>query len=108
VFGGGPVLTANPEPYASFFDVVLLGDGEEMLAEFVDAYSAAIGADAAFSTAGGGGARDGLHGGACMGVCVREGERAGEGPELCNDLGREMKEIERFWCPLQAGLGPMP
>ena len=25
VFGGGPVLTANPEPYAAFFDVVLLG-----------------------------------------------------------------------------------
>jgi hypothetical protein len=24
VFGGGPVLTANPEPYAEFFDVVLL------------------------------------------------------------------------------------
>ncbi len=28
VFGGGPVLTANPEPLAPFFDVVLLGDGE--------------------------------------------------------------------------------
>mgnify|MGYP004064749385 CR=1 FL=1 len=27
VFGGGPVLTANPEPLAPFFDVVLLGDG---------------------------------------------------------------------------------
>lgn len=27
VFGGGPVLTANPEPYADFFDVVLLGEG---------------------------------------------------------------------------------
>ena len=40
VFGGGPVLTANPEPLAPFFDVVLLGDGEEMLAAFVDAYSA--------------------------------------------------------------------
>ena len=26
VFGGGPVLTANPEPYADFFDVVLLGE----------------------------------------------------------------------------------
>lgn len=25
VFGGGPVLTANPEPYADFFDIVLLG-----------------------------------------------------------------------------------
>ncbi|MGA0989255.1 MAG: radical SAM protein, partial [Vulcanococcus sp.] len=27
VFGGGPVLTANPEPLAPFFDAVLLGDG---------------------------------------------------------------------------------
>lgn len=25
VFGGGPVLTANPEPFANFFDMVLLG-----------------------------------------------------------------------------------
>jgi len=31
VFGGGPVLTANPEPFAEFFDVVLLGDGEELI-----------------------------------------------------------------------------
>ena len=36
VFGGGPVLTANPEPYADFFDVVLLGDGEEMLGNFTN------------------------------------------------------------------------
>ncbi len=40
VFGGGPVLTANPEPYAAFFDVVLLGDGEDMLRAFCDAYAA--------------------------------------------------------------------
>ncbi|NEQ99014.1 MAG: radical SAM protein [Cyanothece sp. SIO2G6] len=40
VFGGGPVLTANPEPFADFFDVILLGDGELLLAEFVDAYQA--------------------------------------------------------------------
>jgi radical SAM superfamily enzyme YgiQ (UPF0313 family) len=38
VFGGGPVLTANPEPYVDFFDVVLLGDGEELLENFVTAY----------------------------------------------------------------------
>ncbi|QNI90347.1 methylthiotransferase/radical SAM-type protein [Synechococcus sp. ROS8604] len=37
VFGGGPVLTANPEPLAPFFDVVLLGDGEELLPTFIDA-----------------------------------------------------------------------
>ncbi|MGF1461236.1 MAG: B12-binding domain-containing radical SAM protein [Leptolyngbyaceae cyanobacterium] len=38
VFGGGPVLTANPEPFAAFFDVVLLGDGEVVLGAFIDAY----------------------------------------------------------------------
>lgn len=38
VFGGGPVLTANPEPFADFFDVVLLGDGENLLGNFIDAY----------------------------------------------------------------------
>ncbi len=40
VFGGGPVLTANPEPYADFFDVILLGDGELLLGEFIEAYQA--------------------------------------------------------------------
>lgn len=38
VFGGGPVLTANPEPFAAFFDVILLGDGEELLTAFINAY----------------------------------------------------------------------
>ncbi len=38
VFGGGPVLTANPEPFAAFFDVVLLGDGETLLHDFLDEY----------------------------------------------------------------------
>lgn len=37
VFGGGPVLTANPEPLAPFLDAVLLGDGEQLLPAFVDA-----------------------------------------------------------------------
>lgn len=40
VFGGGPVLTANPEPFAEFFDVILLGDGEELLGDFIAAYKA--------------------------------------------------------------------
>lgn len=39
VFGGGPVLTANPEPYADFFDLFLLGDGEELLDDFLTAYA---------------------------------------------------------------------
>jgi radical SAM superfamily enzyme YgiQ (UPF0313 family) len=38
VFGGGSVLTANPEPLADFFDVILLGDGEMLLADFINAY----------------------------------------------------------------------
>lgn len=35
VFGGGPSLSANPEPFADFFDVVLTGDAEVMLPAFV-------------------------------------------------------------------------
>lgn len=38
IFGGGPVLTANPEPFANFFDVILLGDGEDLLDNFIDSY----------------------------------------------------------------------
>jgi radical SAM superfamily enzyme YgiQ (UPF0313 family) len=47
VFGGGPVLTANPEPFAAFFDVILLGDGELLLDAFIDAYQMVKGADRA-------------------------------------------------------------
>jgi len=28
IFGGGPVLTSNPEPFSSFFDFIIVGDGE--------------------------------------------------------------------------------
>ncbi|MBD2257389.1 radical SAM protein [Pseudanabaena sp. FACHB-2040] len=45
VFGGGPVLTANPEPFADFFDVILLGDGEVLLDSFIDSYQAVRSAD---------------------------------------------------------------
>lgn len=38
IFGGGPVLTANPEPFANFFDVILLGDGENLIDNFLDSY----------------------------------------------------------------------
>ena len=38
IFSGGPVLTANPEPFAEFFDLILLGDGEDLLDNFIDAY----------------------------------------------------------------------
>lgn len=30
VFAGGPVITANPEPYRDFFDFLIIGDGEEV------------------------------------------------------------------------------
>ncbi|MGM3305341.1 B12-binding domain-containing radical SAM protein [Anabaena sp. WFMT] len=45
VFGGGPVLTANPEPFAEFFDVILLGDGENLLGNFIDSYKEVRNAD---------------------------------------------------------------
>jgi radical SAM superfamily enzyme YgiQ (UPF0313 family) len=45
VFGGGPVLTANPEPFADFFDLILLGDGENLLDDFISAYQAVRGSD---------------------------------------------------------------
>ncbi|BAQ65477.1 radical SAM protein [Geminocystis sp. NIES-3709] len=38
VFGGGPVFTANPEPFADFFDIILLGDGENLVGNFIDRY----------------------------------------------------------------------
>lgn len=38
IFGGGPVLSANPEPFADFFDIILMGDGEIVLDAFIDAY----------------------------------------------------------------------
>jgi radical SAM superfamily enzyme YgiQ (UPF0313 family) len=38
VFGGGPVLSANAEPFADFFDVILVGDGEDLLGNFITAY----------------------------------------------------------------------
>ena len=38
VFGGGPVLTANPEPYADFFDFIIVGEGEEIVEEIIQAY----------------------------------------------------------------------
>ncbi|MFN5194806.1 MAG: TIGR03960 family B12-binding radical SAM protein, partial [Cyanobacteriota bacterium] len=33
IFAGGPTATSNPEPFASFFDFIVLGDGEELLPE---------------------------------------------------------------------------
>lgn len=36
IFAGGPVATANPEPFAEFFDFFLIGDGEELFNEICD------------------------------------------------------------------------
>lgn len=35
VFGGGPVLSANPEPFCEFFDVILMGDAEAIVPAFL-------------------------------------------------------------------------
>lgn len=29
IFGGGPVLSSNPEPFSAFFDFIIIGDGED-------------------------------------------------------------------------------
>jgi len=41
IFAGGPVLTANPEPFFDIFDVILMGDAESMVPAFIDAYKEA-------------------------------------------------------------------
>jgi radical SAM superfamily enzyme YgiQ (UPF0313 family) len=41
VFGGGPVLSANPEPFADFFDVILTGDAEVVIPQFIDKWQEA-------------------------------------------------------------------
>ncbi len=38
IFGGGPVLTANAEPFADFFDFIIIGEGEEIIDEIIQAY----------------------------------------------------------------------
>lgn len=35
IFGGGPVLSSNPEPYKDFFDYIIIGDGEYVTTESV-------------------------------------------------------------------------
>ncbi len=38
IFAGGPVITSNPEPYADFFDFMIIGDGEGIADEIVSVY----------------------------------------------------------------------
>lgn len=35
IFGGGPVLSANPEPFSAFFDFIIIGDGEDINLEAI-------------------------------------------------------------------------
>ena len=37
VIGGGPVM-ANPEPFADFFDLFIIGDGEDALIKILETY----------------------------------------------------------------------
>lgn len=36
IFGGGPVLTANPEPFCEFFDFIIIGDAEKIDTNIID------------------------------------------------------------------------
>lgn len=36
IFAGGPVLTANPEPFSDFFDFIIIGDAENMDTQIID------------------------------------------------------------------------
>ena len=36
IFAGGPVVTANPEPYQEIFDFFIIGDGEEVNIEVIN------------------------------------------------------------------------
>ncbi|MDD3593864.1 MAG: radical SAM protein [Candidatus Gastranaerophilales bacterium] len=38
IFAGGPVITANPEPFAEFFDFFIIGDGEGVSCEIAKVY----------------------------------------------------------------------
>ncbi|MDD3436255.1 MAG: radical SAM protein [Candidatus Gastranaerophilales bacterium] len=35
IFGGGPVLSSNPEPFCEFFDFIIIGDGESINIEAI-------------------------------------------------------------------------
>jgi radical SAM superfamily enzyme YgiQ (UPF0313 family) len=42
VIGGGIAVTLNPEPLADFFDLFLIGEGEALLPDFLDAAAVAL------------------------------------------------------------------
>jgi radical SAM superfamily enzyme YgiQ (UPF0313 family) len=39
ILAGGAAVTMNPEPLAPFFDLILIGEGEELWPEFLSAYN---------------------------------------------------------------------
>ena len=39
IFAGGPVITTNPEPFADFFDFMIIGDGEGIADEITKVYT---------------------------------------------------------------------
>ena len=38
IFAGGPVITSNPEPFADFFDFMIIGDGEGIADKITEVY----------------------------------------------------------------------
>lgn len=36
IFGGGPVLSSNPQPFSDFFDFIIIGDGEAVNIEAIN------------------------------------------------------------------------
>lgn len=44
VLGGGPCVTANPEPLAPFFDALVIGEGEPVIPKLVEALTKLAGA----------------------------------------------------------------
>lgn len=36
IFAGGPVITANPEPYSEIYDFMIIGDGEDINTEVIN------------------------------------------------------------------------
>ncbi len=51
VLGGGPALSANPEPVALFFDAIVIGEGEEIIDPLVEVLRAHAGDKAAILAA---------------------------------------------------------
>lgn len=43
IFGGGPVLSSNPEPFCEFFDFIIIGDGEDVNIKAIEICKANVG-----------------------------------------------------------------